>query len=145
MRWTIDLDGGSDTIRQTPLDDLIGEFPRVDPRIETRRHRHGWYGADTSNSGTAKLNAIAHIDLQTGRRRLYQLADGDGASEPVFVPRSADAAEGDGWLTAVVYRAAEDRSDLLVFDALEIDIGPIAVARMPRRMPFGFHGNWVDL
>jgi carotenoid cleavage dioxygenase len=33
----------------------------------------------------------------------------------------------------------------LVFEALDIAKGPIATARMPRRVPFGFHGNWVGL
>ena len=27
--------------------------------------------------------------------------------------------------------------------ALDIAKGPIAIAEMPRRVPFGFHGNWV--
>jgi carotenoid cleavage dioxygenase-like enzyme len=58
------------------------------------------------------------------------------------VPRSADAPEGDGWLIATLYRAAEDRSDLVIFDALDIASGPIAYAKSPRRVPFGFHGNW---
>ena len=58
------------------------------------------------------------------------------------MPRSADAAEGDGWLVAVVYRGAEDRSDFVVFDAQDVAAGPIATAKLPRRVPFGFHGNW---
>ena len=81
--------------------------------------------------------------LVTGKRQVYALTGGDMTSEPVFTPRSADAAEGDGWITAVVWRAAEDRSDMLVFEALDIAKGPIAVAELPRRVPFGFHGNWV--
>jgi carotenoid cleavage dioxygenase-like enzyme len=60
----------------------------------------------------------------------------------VFVPRSADAADGDGWLLAVVYRGAEDRSDFVVYDAQDVTAGPIATAKVPRRVPFGFHGNW---
>ena len=63
----------------------------------------------------------------------------------MFVKRSADAAEGDGWLTAVIWRAAENRSDLAVFEARDIAKGPIGIAEMPRRVPFGFHGNWADL
>ena len=143
VRWTFDLAGASDAIKEAPIDDLDGEFPRVDPRVETRKHRHGWYAADPGGSKTVRLNSIAHLDLETGVRQLYELDGGDATSEPVFVPRSADAPEGDGWLTAVVYRAGEDRSDLLVFEALDIARGPIAVAQLPRRVPFGFHGNWV--
>ena len=144
VRWSFDLAGASDAIREQPLDDLDGEFPRVDPRVETLRHRHGWYAADPTGAQTVKLGAIAHLDLATGARQLYELPDGDLTSEPVFTPRSADAAEGDGWVTAVVWRAAENRSDLLVFEAQDIARGPIATAEMPRRVPFGFHGNWVS-
>lgn len=144
VRWTFDLAGTSDAIKEEPLDDLDGEFPRVDPRVETRRHRHGWYAADPTNSKTIRQSAIAHLDLATGARQVYALPDGDITSEPVFTPRSADAPEGDGWVTAVVWRAAENRSDLLVFEAQDIAKGPVGVAEVPRRVPFGFHGNWAS-
>jgi carotenoid cleavage dioxygenase-like enzyme len=58
------------------------------------------------------------------------------------VPRSADASEGDGWVLSVVYRAAEGRSDLAVFEATDIASGPIALAQLSSRVPAGFHGNW---
>ena len=58
------------------------------------------------------------------------------------MPRSDGAAEGDGWVISVVYRGNVDRSDFLVFDAQNLPAGPIAVAKLPRRVPFGFHGNW---
>jgi carotenoid cleavage dioxygenase-like enzyme len=143
VRWTFDLAAPSDAIQETPLDDLDGEFPRVDPRVETRKHRHGWYAADPSNAQTIRQSAIAHLDFATGARSVYELPDGDLTSEPVFAPRPGSMDEGDGWITAVVWRAAENRSDLIVFDALDVAKGPIATAELPRRVPFGFHGNWV--
>jgi carotenoid cleavage dioxygenase len=88
------------------------------------------------------FGGIAHIDHQTGKRTVFEFEPGDGVGEPVFVPRTASADEGDGWVIATVYRAAEDRSDLVVFDAQDIAAGPIAAAETPRRVPFGFHGNW---
>ena len=62
------------------------------------------------------------------------------AGEPAS--QDADAAEGDGWLVATVYRPSEDRSDLVVFEAMDVAGGPIGWAELPRRVPFGFHGNW---
>ncbi len=144
VRWTFDLSGASDAIKEEVIDDLDGEFPRVDPRFEMLKNRHGWYAADPGGQAGVRLNAIAHIDHQTGKRQVYALTGGDATSEPVFTPRSADAPEGDGWVTAVIYRAAEDRSDFAVFDAQDVAKGPIGIAEMPRRMPFGFHGNWVS-
>jgi len=89
-----------------------------------------------------RFDAIAHVDLATGERAAYELPAGDATGEPIFVPRKAGATEGDGWLLSVVYRGNEDRSDFLVFEAGEIAAGPIATAALPRRVPFGFHGNW---
>jgi carotenoid cleavage dioxygenase-like enzyme len=141
-RWTIDLAGASDTIKREPLDDLAGEFPRFDERRTGLAYRHGWFAANTHRPGSTSFDSVAHIDLGTGARTLWSLPDGDYAGEPVFVPRTAGAEEGDGWLVGLVYRGADDASDFVVLDAQDIAAGPIASARIPRRVPFGFHGNW---
>ncbi|MGE5502068.1 MAG: carotenoid oxygenase family protein, partial [Ignavibacteriales bacterium] len=109
VRWNFDLSGATDTIREEPLDDLAGEFPRFDERFSGLPYRHGWFAGQT-RTGKVEFNALAHIDLTTGKRSTYLLPEGDAVSEPVFVPRSADAAEGDGWVTAVAYRGADDVS-----------------------------------
>ena len=49
----------------------------------------------------------------------------------------------EGWLLATVYRARENVSEIVVLDAQNVTAGPVATARVPRRAPFGFHGNWV--
>ena len=141
VRWTFDLAGASNQIKRTPLDDMAGEFPRFDERHAGLAYRHGWFAANTGRAG-GNFDAIAHVDLATGKRVAYEFEAGDGPGEPVFVPRSAKAAEGDGWVVSVVYRGNEDRSDFVVFDAQDIAAGPIAAAKLPRRVPFGFHGNW---
>ncbi len=142
-RWVFDLSGKTDTIQRSYIDDLAGEFPRLDERRTGLAYRHGYFAADSRNGTAVKFNAIAHIDHQTGKRATYVFPAGDLTGEPVFVPRTPDAPEGDGWLVAVVYRGAEDRSDFVVFDAAQVTAGPVATVKLPRRVPFGFHGNWV--
>jgi carotenoid cleavage dioxygenase-like enzyme len=141
-RWTFDLGGDSNAVKREPLDDMAGEFPRFDERRAGLAYRHGWFAANSGRNGDLKFDAIAHFDAHTGKRTQYLLPLGDATGEPVFVPRSADAPEGDGWVLAVVWRSDEEASDLLVFDAADVPAGPIASARAPRRVPFGFHGNW---
>lgn len=138
-RWTFDLDGDSDAIRRVDLDDLPGEFPRFDERFAGLPYRHGYFLAA---SGGAGFDSIAHIDHARGTRAVHVFGAGDVPGEPIFVPRAADAPEGDGYLLVVVYRGAADRSDLVLFDASDVAAGPVAEARLPRRVPFGFHGNW---
>jgi carotenoid cleavage dioxygenase-like enzyme len=142
VRWTFDLAAASYTIKREPLDDMPGEFPRFDERHAGLGYRHGWFAGRSGGRPGEAFDSIAHFDLKSGKRTSYRFPAGDAPGEPVFVPRSANAPEGDGWVVAVVYRGAEDRSDFAVFDAGAIEAGPIGVAKLPRRVPFGFHGNW---
>jgi carotenoid cleavage dioxygenase-like enzyme len=141
-RWTFNMADGSDTFTRVYLDDLQAEFPRIDDRRAGLVNRHSWFAAATARE-LSTFNAIAHVDNTTGMRRLHELRNGDATSEPVFVPRAAGSAEGDGWLLATIWRAAENRSDLAVFNATEVERGPIATVELTSRVPFGLHGNWV--
>jgi carotenoid cleavage dioxygenase-like enzyme len=143
-RWTFDPARDDACVASEALSDLTGEFPRIDDRMMGQRYRHGWIAAHGDSGGTF-FSRIAHIDHeQPTRADIYALPDDDATSEPVFVPRSADAQEGDGWILAIVYRGRSARSDLLVFDAMHVSAGPIAIAELPHRIPNGFHGNWID-
>lgn len=144
-RWSFDLAGTSERFTQTYLDDLTGEFPRIDDRRAGLPSRHGWYAcANPDGPLFGALSGLAQVDGAAGTRRAtYLLPDGDSLSEPVFVPRRADAAEGDGWLLTVVWRAATNTSDLAVLNATDIASGPVALVHLGHRVPDGFHGNWV--
>jgi carotenoid cleavage dioxygenase-like enzyme len=140
-RWTFDLAGNSDAFRREQIDDLDGEFPRLDERFTGLGYRRGYYAARSGDRFDG-FDILASLDLETGKRSIYQAANGDGFSEPIFVPRRAGAPEGEGWLLATVYRVAEKRSDLAVFDATALEKGPVALAELSHRVPQGFHGNW---
>jgi carotenoid cleavage dioxygenase len=147
VRWTFDPKGNTDTYTEQALDDHPGEFPRLDERFTGLPYRHGYFqvGAVTDASiGRDKRNGVAHIDLQTGRVGSWMPAAVDFCGEPIFVPRSADSAEGDGFLLSVIYRGETGCSDLAVFDASQVEAGPLALAHLSHRVPAGFHGNWRD-
>ena len=140
--WTIDLGANDRAVSWKYLDDITGEFPRLDERFAGARYRHGYYAASTIKDGGDGFNAIAHQDLETGKRALFEVPEGDAVGEPVFVPRNEGAAEGDGYLITTVYRAEENRSDLAILDATDVAAGPVALGQLPHRIPHGFHGNW---
>jgi carotenoid cleavage dioxygenase-like enzyme len=143
-RWTFDLAGNTDRFTQTYLDDLTGEFPRIDDRRAGFASHHGWYAcANPDLPMFGALSGIVHVDGKGKRLGNYLLPAGDTISEPVFVERGSEAAEGDGWLLAVVWRARENRSDLAVFNAQDIEAGPVTLVYLGHRVPDGFHGNWV--
>ncbi|MBX3479390.1 MAG: carotenoid oxygenase family protein [Caulobacter sp.] len=143
LRWRIDLSGPEPVAAETTLDDLAGEFPRIDERFAQRPYRHAWFSGQKRRPGDIRGDCLAHLDLQTGQRQEWTEEGLGGVGEPIFVPAGPDAAEGEGWILTLLYRAREEISEMAVFDALNIAAGPIAVATVPRRIPFGFHANFV--
>lgn len=142
-RWTFDLSQNSDDYKTERLDDLPCEFPRLDERYAGLAYRHGYFAcANGSEADLGGFNSIGHVDHQSGKRDLCNLGDNCVTSEPVFVPRSDDAAEGEGYLLANVYDGNVGRSHLVVLDAENVSSGPLAKAYLDHRVPLGFHGNW---
>jgi carotenoid cleavage oxygenase len=135
-RWSVDLVG--DKVVEERLDDRGQEFPRVDERLAGRRHRFGYAGAFLETE-----TALIKHDLDRRTSQVRLLPSARGTSEAVFVPTDADAGEDDGWVLSIVYDAERDRSDLLVLNAADFTGEPQAIVHLPRRVPYGFHGNWV--
>lgn len=141
-RWTFALDNEADTFSTQRLDDQASEYPRFDERRAGLSYRHGYFATTTQDYGRAAMfDQIAHYDFATDRKTVCALPRGDFTSEPVFVPRAQG--EGAGYLLAVVFRGAEQRSDLVILDAENVAHEPLAVAHLETRVPFGFHGNWM--
>lgn len=152
-RWTVDMaakgDGFESRERLAPF---IGEFPRIDDRYATLPYRHGWMLVQDfsqpfdmpggKSAAGLMMNTLGHVDHATGRTRSWWAGPVSSLQEPAFIPAGESSGEGDGWIVAVCNRLAEARSDLLLFDALAIDQGPVATVRLPLRLRMGLHGNW---
>ncbi|GHF44022.1 dioxygenase [Streptomyces mashuensis] len=139
-RWTADLTAG--TVRREQLDDRPVEYPRVDPRRLTRRHRFG-YAVRERGRGAGGGAALVKYDLERGTGTEFRVPAGDDVGEGVFVPAGPGAAEDDGWVLAFAYDARRGASDLLVLAAADVAAGPVARVHLPVRVPAGFHGNWI--
>lgn len=138
VRWSLDPSSGK-AIEET-IDDRSQEFPRLDERLLGRRHRYGYF----ATAGWAfEAGPAFKIDLDRQITEVHDYGAGRQTGELVFVPRSDDAAEDDGWLLSFVYDATTDRSDLVVLAAQDFTGDPVATVHLPRRVPSGFHGNWV--
>ncbi|HTV50664.1 MAG TPA: carotenoid oxygenase family protein [Steroidobacteraceae bacterium] len=148
-RWTIDMSSKGDGFASSEtLSDLVGEFPRIDDRYAMSAHRHAYLlvaddrqPAHFSRAGLF-MNTLGYVDLATRASKTWWCGPTSSLQEPAFVPKSARAAEGEGYIVMLCNRLAEMLSDLLVFDAQHIDAGPIATVHLPLRLRPGLHGNW---
>ena len=140
LLWRYRLDPASGRAHEEQIDDVFVELPRINEWHTGRRH-DVLYAVEQPS--TEEMRGLTRIHRRTGERQRFEVPPGDQNSEPVFVPRPGAADEDDGWLLACIYRRATDTSDVVILDARDIR-RPVATVSLPRRIPAGFHGAWIE-
>ena len=139
--WTIDLDAG--TARGEQMDDRSGEFPRVNDDRATTRTRYLYNSLARDWAFEFNFNGVIKYDLETGRSSTWEHAANETCGEHCFVPDPTGTAEDDGWLMTIVSDNDSRESSLAIIDARDVAAGPVARVDLPRRVPIGFHANWI--
>ena len=140
LLWRYRLEPDSGVVREAQVDDAWLELPRINEWHTGRRHDIVYA---VEQPTPQEMRGLCRLQRRTGERQRFEVAPGDQNSEPVFVARPGATAEDDGWLLACVYRRATDTSDVVILDARDIR-EPVATVSLPRRIPAGFHGAWID-
>jgi carotenoid cleavage dioxygenase len=137
-QWRINLKTGK--VSESQLDDRSVEFPRVPDAKVGLPYRYG-YTAEFVG-GKPAAGAFRKYDLTNGSSTAHDLK-GRMGGEPVFVPAAGASAEDDGYVMSFAYDPAEDKSELVIADASNMEGDAVARVHLPTRVPFGFHGSWV--
>lgn len=140
---TLELDLQSGRARQDLLTPVM-EFPRIDPRFVTRRHRQLYSAARLERKREQPgFDAITRTDMDTGAQDAYLYGPDMLVEEHLFVPRPGSQEEGDGWMVGTALDMKRQQTVWSVFDGKALKWGPVAQARMDRVMPLGLHGTFV--
>jgi carotenoid cleavage dioxygenase len=146
--WKFNLKTGE--VVEGDIDTLNTEFCRSNPLYMGYKSRYSYNQyimtkAD-DNVGTLAFGALLKYDIEAGTLQRYDYGKGVFGSEAPFCPRQGatrDNAEDDGYLVNFVTDTNDWQSYCLIFDAHNITPGPICKLRLPHRLPYGFHANWV--
>jgi carotenoid cleavage dioxygenase-like enzyme len=139
-RWRFNLNTG--TVREEMLDDVPGEFPRVNENLLGRNTQYGYVGR-MAKSSMPLFDGVIKYDLKSGKSQTHEFGHGCYGGEAVFAPRPGATTEDDGWLVTFVYDTSDETSQLVVVNAQDINAEPIARVLIPQRVPYGFHGTWI--
>jgi carotenoid cleavage dioxygenase-like enzyme len=154
-RWTFDLSSRHDGWQEEILFDGIRgtSMVRIDDRYLTQPFRYSYMLAldparpfDRARGGNLSVrvaNSYFRFDHHAQKIDRFHAGDTHGLAEPQFVPRSADAPEGDGWIIGVANDFSRMCSELVIADAQRLEEGPIARVRLPFRLHTQVHGCWV--
>ena len=136
-RWI--LDPKAKTCSEEMLDDRPMEFSRVHPDYDGKQHRFGYLLND------GRLNNYFKYDFEKSETITHDFGESCQAAEPVFIPKKNAKSEDDGFVVGFVYDKTTDLSDFVVLDAQNFSEAPLARITLPQRVPFGFHGSWINL
>jgi carotenoid cleavage dioxygenase len=151
-RWTFDLSSNAEGFEEETIFPDFMEMPRTDDRYQMSPYRWGFCAVidparPTATAGTLGpgWNTLVRVDMAGRTLERWWVGEGAAVQEPQFVPRRADAPEGDGWILCVVTRFAAGAysSELVILDAQHLAEGPVATVRLPMRLRGAIHGNWV--
>ena len=138
--FEFDLAAGS--VKSTKLSDISVELPRIDERRVGYQNQFGYAVLGEPGHGVEFASQIVKYNTNGRPTLRSRHVKGQFVGEPIFVPRSADAGEDDGFILHQRYHAESDKSSIDVLDARNLEQDPLARLWLDTRMPLGFHGNW---
>jgi carotenoid cleavage dioxygenase-like enzyme len=148
-RLTLDLNSKQSTVvEETLFETPITSFTRIDERYLTLPYRYIYVQyADRSFDSGDKLgrtdgNCFGRFDLQTHALKSFFPGRGRAVHEPVFIPRHARAAEGDGYLIGVGHDLENATTEAYLVDARSME--EIARITLPFRSSGQVHGTWAN-
>jgi len=143
--FVYEFDLAAGTCKETQVGESAAEFPRLDDRLIGYPNRFGY--AATAKPGSrgpgSFFRSITKYDRAGGPSVTRPEVEGRWVGEPVFVPRTPDGEEDDGFVLNLCFDAPTDRSALEILDARALDRAPLARLWLDERIPLGFHGNWA--
>ncbi|KAM5368077.1 hypothetical protein ACJZ2D_009681 [Fusarium nematophilum] len=153
VRCTLDLNQPTGFKVDTPevILDLPAEFPRIDERFTTQQSDVVFLNVLTPRGKPSEqhryiyheLDGLAMYRRPTKQTCFFYAGDSSLVQEPIFIPRSQDAPDGDGWVMCMVERKLENRNDLAVLDTRTFE-KPIAIVQPPLHVKTQVHGNWIN-
>ncbi|MEM7329112.1 MAG: carotenoid oxygenase family protein [Pseudomonadota bacterium] len=121
---------------------IVGEFPQVDPRYRGKQRRMTALtsGSTPNRPGTTGL---ATHDWSTGRSQNFAFGDNRIVEEFLFVPKAGGASDTESWLVGSVLNLKAGVTEVCVFDAANVNDGPVCIWQADYSWPLGFHGTWA--
>ncbi len=144
VRYVIDTEAERVVERRIIADSRMCDFPAIDPRFVGRDYGDFWVLALSASgqSGRKFFDQLVRFDWHhesvgsawTAPKFCYL------GGEPVMVPDPAKRRG--GVVICQHFDAQEQRSSILLFDALDLAKGPLARLRLRHPIPPGFHASF---
>jgi carotenoid cleavage dioxygenase len=151
-RVTFDLRGNDRQPKEEVLFDRdVTSFTRIDDRFLARKNRYIWvqyadqdrpfHAALPDDARLRPVNCYGRFDVAERTTLPWFAGPAHVLQEPVFVPRTPDAPEGDGYLLGTAHNLTDMRTELVILDATAMT--ELARVILPFRNAYQVHGLWA--
>ncbi|MEH6587390.1 MAG: carotenoid oxygenase family protein [Halioglobus sp.] len=146
-RWRFNLRTGE--VREGDTDLLNTEFNKSNPIFHGVKSKYSYHQRIPllhEGGHTLRFTGLVKYDNDTGKSWQWDYGQGVFGSEATFASKpgaNRDSVEDDGYVVTMVTDSNSWKSECLVFDAQDIEQGPVCRVQLPHRVPFGFHANWA--
>lgn len=118
-------------------------FGVVNAAASAQKHRYVYAAAGALGEEVAPPQGITKLDLESGGRESWFPEDGaEFCGEPMYAPRRGveDDAEDGGYILSTLFNGKEERSEIVVLRADDLEAGPVARVPLGIALPHGNHG-----
>ena len=88
------------------------------------------------------FNKVTAMDRRNDTEQHFDYGSHTIAEEHLFVA-APGGKQGNGWLIGTSYNWKQQRTTLSIFNAGQLNDGPVSVAELPYALPLGLHGQFV--
>ncbi|KAL5578361.1 hypothetical protein UlMin_020060 [Ulmus minor] len=139
----IDLKTG--IVSRQPLSAGNLDFAVINPAYTARKNKYVYAAV---GEPMPKIAGVVKLDVSRGGgectvgRRMF--GEGCYGGEPFFVGKENGEEEDDGYVVSYVHNERSRESRFIVMDAKSPELEIVAAVKLPRRVPYGFHGLFVS-
>ncbi|MFV0248794.1 MAG: carotenoid oxygenase family protein [Tenacibaculum sp.] len=139
-RYRFNLEDGQ--TKEQRIDDRLTEFPMINASKQGKKTKYS-YHQKFDISDVVRFEGIIKFDTETNSSQTYLYGNGCFGSESPFIPREGATQEDDGYIISFVTNANTHKSEAIILNAKNINSEPLAIIKLPQRVPLGFHGCWI--
>src|SRR5690606_7764749 len=128
-RWRFNLRTGQAS--EERVFDTQSEFPMINARYYGRKSDISYHVSFADDEVTL-FDGLVRFDMAKGTRQEHKFGPGRYGSEAPFAPRDNSQSEDDGYVVTLVNDLNTQKAEFQIFDAREIDQGPLARVLLPQ-------------
>ncbi|KAH7524180.1 hypothetical protein FEM48_Zijuj06G0091800 [Ziziphus jujuba var. spinosa] len=157
--WRLNMKTGQVTERNLTGTEFSMDFPMINGNFTGLKNRFGYTqvvdSIASSTSGMLKCGGLAKLHFEEpDRKRKFEGAieveynmfeKNSFCSGAAFVSKKGGVEEDDGWIITFVHNEDTNLSQVYVIDTKKFSSDPVAKITLPCRVPYGFHGAFMQI